>query len=76
MNDGGSMLFGGGFMWILWIALIVLVIWSIKGLGNIGGNKTDRNDEKDSPIEILKKRYARGEIDEQEFERRKKELER
>ena len=39
--------------------------------GNSGGLA-----DKETPMEILKKRYARGEIEEEEFERRQKELER
>ena len=39
-----------------------------------GGSTAATHEE--SPMEILKKRYARGEIDEEEFERRRKELER
>jgi len=74
MGDGNGMWFGGGFMWILWIVLIVVSVWFIKAAINsdTSGN-TGHSDE--SPLEILKKRYARGEIDEAEYERRRKELE-
>ena len=72
MNETGSMFFGGGFMWIFWILIIVFIVYVIKaGMGN----STDDNNSNESPLEILKKRYARGEIDEQEYERRRKELE-
>lgn len=71
MNDGG-MFFGGGLMWILWILLIVIVVYALKaGLGGVQSNEQSN----ESPLEILKKRYARGEIDEQEYERRRNELE-
>lgn len=73
MNDGGSMWFGGGFMWIFWIVLIVVIVWVIKVAADSGTKNNNRSDE--SPLGILKKRYARGEIDEQEYERRRKELE-
>lgn len=73
MNGGGSMFFGGGFMWIFWILLIVLVAYAVKA--GIGSGSRDYNQEDESPQEILKKRYARGEINEQEYERRKNELE-
>jgi len=73
MNDGGSMIFGGGYMWIIWSLLIAVVIVAIKtGISN--GSANNINNE-ESPLEILKKRYARGEIDEQEYERRCNELE-
>jgi putative membrane protein len=69
----GWMGFGGGFMWVFWILLIVIVVWAVKAVA--GGGSTPPSHE-ESPMEILKKRYARGEIDEEEFERRRKELER
>ncbi len=71
MGEGGSMWFGGGFMWIFWILLIVILVWIIKAVINTG---SDNNLSEDSPLEMLKKRYARGEIDEQEYECRRKEL--
>jgi len=73
MGDGGGMWFGGGFMWLFWIALIVILVWIIKAATDAGSQNKNNADE--SPLEILKKRYARGEIDEQEYERRRKELE-
>ena len=74
MSDGSGMWFGGGFMWIFWILLIVVIVWVIKAATDSGtGNNNSHSEE--SPLEILKKRYARGEIDEAEYERRRKELE-
>lgn len=73
MSDGGGMWFGGGFMWILWIVVIAIIAWVLKVLTDSGiSNKTSSNN---SPLEILKERYARGEIDDQEYERRRNELE-
>lgn len=71
MRDGvDGMFFGGGYMWILWLILLVVVVYVLKDLvvGNSG-----RSSEDDA-LEILRQRYARGEIDEQEFEQRKQEL--
>jgi len=73
MNDQGSMFFGGGYMWIIWSLLIAVVIVAIKMSMSNGPEKNIYKEE--SPLEILKKRYARGEIDEQEYERRRNELE-
>ncbi len=74
MMDGGGMFFGGGFMWIFWIAIIIAVIWLVKSVMNSNsGNSNSSSNE--TPMEILKKRYASGEVDEEEFNRRRKELE-
>lgn len=70
MNSDGSMFFGGGLMWVFWILLAVAIIWVIKI--SMGGTS---NNSSDSPKEILKKRYARGEINETEYKRLREELE-
>ncbi len=67
----GHGFFGGGFMWIFWIALIAFVIWGFnaaagRGTGNSGTDKT--------ALDILKERYARGEIDKQEYEAKRRDL--
>ena len=71
MHDGvDGMFFGGGYMWILWLTLLVVVVYVLKVL--VAGD-SGRSSEDDA-LEILRQRYARGEIDEQEFEQRKQEL--
>ncbi|MCK5395510.1 MAG: SHOCT domain-containing protein [Gammaproteobacteria bacterium] len=68
MND-----FGMGFgMWIFWIISIVVVVFLAKMVIGISSGPSGTDSE--SPLEILQKRYASGEIDQQEFERIKKEL--
>jgi len=69
-NGSGGMFFGGGFMLIFWIIIIVALVMLVKYFmtGNTGS-------QSEGPLDILKKRYARGEIDKEEFERRRKELE-
>jgi len=71
MNYDGHF-FGGGFMWILWIVVTAGVFFLIQ---NVIKGKTQNSYDNEEPMDILKKRYARGEIDEEEFEQRRKELE-
>ncbi len=68
--NGGWM---GGGMWIFWILLVVVVVVLIKALSGRDNNSSSRPAE--SPLEVLKARYARGEINEEEFRRRRSELE-
>ena len=59
-----------GFMWIFWFLGIFVVVMLIKAAS---GNSSS-SEQRETPLEILEKRYARGEIDEEEIRRRKKEL--
>ncbi len=71
MHSGADgLFFGGGFMWILWIILAVILVFVLMDF--VGS--ANRRGKDDDALEILKQRYARGEIDEQEFEKRKNEL--
>ncbi len=68
---GGQHWFGGGFMWIFWIVLIVAIFWGAKVMSS-SGKKTSDNQK--SALDTLKDRYAKGEIDKQEFEQKRKDL--
>ena len=65
---------GGLFMVILWILIIVLIILLIRRLVSSGNSPSSSSQQGDSALEILKKRYARGEINKEEFEAKKKDL--
>ncbi|MCW5585667.1 MAG: SHOCT domain-containing protein [Chromatiales bacterium] len=69
MFDGHGFGFGGGFMWLFWILLIVAIAWAVKATA-FTDRRTGGADK--SPLEILQDRLARGEIDEEEFERKRK----
>lgn len=63
--------FGGVFMWIFWVFLVVAIFVLIKSFAGSGSSASSP----ESPLEILRKRYARGEITEAEFEQHRKTLE-
>lgn len=71
MTHDNFMWFGGGFMWLFWIVLIVALVFLVKGLA---GNSSDRSKE-NTPLSILEKRYASGEIDDEEYRHKRRELE-
>ncbi len=69
---GGNMGFMGGFMWIFWIAVIVGVIFLVRWV--VQQSRPVEGKIEESSFELLKRRYARGEIDRKEFEQKKKDI--
>ena len=73
MFDGHNWMWGMHWLWwIVWIAIGALVVFLILRGRSAGG----RPPSGESPLEILERRYAAGEITTEEFEDRKKRLER
>ncbi len=66
---GNGMGWGGWFGMIsFWVLLVVAIVLAVQwGRGRGFGGET--------PLDVLKKRYARGEITKEEFERMKRDLE-
>jgi len=64
--------YGGGFMWLIALVLVGVVVYFLL---QVTKSKGSGSSIIETPIDILKKRYAKGEIDKEEFERKKKDLE-
>jgi len=83
-GDWGGHGFGFGFIIMLLgvvflIALIVGLVRLLSGPGGQAGNprrhlETTRQARRDEALHILEKRFAQGEIDEEEFQRRRQVL--
>jgi len=66
---GGMMgWFGGGIIMVLfWAAVIYFIVWFVHNNKTTGLENT-------KAMDLLKERYAKGEIDKKEFEEKKKDL--
>ena len=65
-----GMVFGFIFFILLVIGIIFLIVWLVKRSNNPGvENKTDSK-----YLEVLKERYARGEITKDQFDNMKRDL--
>ena len=72
MNDGwGWGMFGGwGFLWLLLlVGVIALVVPMVRDNG-----RTRNEGQPDRASEELRKQYARGEVSDEEFEKRRRKL--
>ncbi len=75
---GPGMMGGFGWGWLMPIFFIIfwgLVIWGIVALvRGLSGSRGSDSSTAESALEVLKKRYARGEINKEEYEEKKKDL--
>ena len=69
MMDG---FFGMGFSWILLLIIIVIIVLVVYQVNKKNPHQYNMNNE--TPLDILKKRFAKGEITKEEFDRMKKDL--
>ncbi|AFN74033.1 hypothetical protein MROS_0792 [Melioribacter roseus P3M-2] len=61
-----------GFGWIFWLIVIAIIVYLIIKTTN--QKQSENVYPKETPLEILKKRYAKGEISKEEYERIKKDI--
>jgi len=63
---GGGM--GFGFGWIFWLVILGVIVWLAVTLVNrSGGVRPFGHEVHDAPLDVLRRRYARGEISKEEF---------
>lgn len=66
---------GGFYMYLFWIIVLAGFGMLIYQLVKSAGRNNPSADEQDNALTILQKRFAKGEIDEEEYLKRKKTLE-
>jgi putative membrane protein len=74
---GPGMMGGYGtmvFVPILFIVFLGLIVWAVVAAPPKTGVSNDADSKPDTPLGILKRRYAQGEIDKEEYETKKKDL--
>jgi putative membrane protein len=67
--------FGGGWMMALWwILIIIAIVGLVKWTASSSGGWPGSNRQGKNARDILEERYARGEIDKEEYDEKKKDL--
>ena len=74
MMGWGSWGFGWIFMIIFWGLIIVGLVFLIRWLAGLSRSRASYDKTQDSALEILKQRYAKGEINKEEFDQKKRDL--
>ncbi|WIX75485.1 SHOCT domain-containing protein [Amycolatopsis carbonis] len=69
---------GGGWLGPLLVVIVLLVLLAATGVitARLVGRGTQHKADDDSAVDILRERFARGEIDQDEYERRRAALKR
>jgi len=63
------------FMIVFWGLVFIALILLIRWLARQSRTRAEQGAGRDPALEILRQRYARGEIDKEEFDKMKRDLE-
>lgn len=73
-NNGWGMMGGGLSMLLFTIIVVLLIVWLIRSVSSSTGDRPGNSALRQTPEEILRERFARGEIDEDEYRQRQQSL--
>ena len=68
----GHMFFGGLMMIAFWGGIILLIVLLVRSIAATDGGGRGNTPARPTPLEILQERFAKGVIDKQEYEERRK----
>lgn len=73
-GGGFGMFFGPIFMILILAAIVIGVVWLLRATGALGSSAgaAAPTDTSNKALDILKERFAKGEIDAKEFDERKR----
>ncbi len=64
--------FGGGiFMILFWVAVVVAIVLVVR---HVAKTSHGNQGQAEAPLDILKRRYARGELTKEQFDKMKEDL--
>jgi putative membrane protein len=78
-TTSGPWFLGWGILWMVmitafWLLILLVLVLAARWLWHAGSGIRSVQPPEESAQEILKKRYARGEIGKEEFETKKRDL--
>ncbi len=65
---------GWGHMWYGWFFWIIILVLLVFIIIRLVGNRQQSPTQNETPLDVLKKRYANGEITKEQFEEMKRDL--
>ena len=68
----GHMIFGSVMMILFWGGIILVIVLAVRWLGGRSSQGAGSQSPGKRALDILQERFARGEIDKEEFEERKR----
>lgn len=72
---GGGWVLGGLAMFLFWGLIVLVIVLAVRAAARSSSNAEVRGGVGEKPLDILRRRYAAGEISREQFEQMRRDLE-